>query len=111
MQLLCTSDSVAFIQSLRIALEGEDIAIHCADMMLSPTGFLGPIAGSGGRIYVLNEDDWPRAVEIFRELSGAPATVPPEKTAVPSAGRSSASMWIMLAAAVATVALVVLLLD
>lgn len=86
MRLLCTSDSIAFIQSLRIALEGENIAVHCSDPLLNPVGLLGPIAGAGGRIYVLQEDDWARAVEIYRELDKsadtpqqAPATGTPSR--------------------------------
>lgn len=100
MQLLCTSDSVAFILSLRIALEGEDIAIHCSDPLLNPVGALGPIAGAGGRIYVLDEKDWPRAVEIYRDLSNAQASARPEAS---TGGLPVSARWIAVAAAVAAI--------
>jgi hypothetical protein len=97
MQLLCTSDSVAFIQSLRIALEGEYIDVHCSDMLLNPWGPLGPVGSAGGRIYyVMKEEDWSRAVEILRELSTVDAGTAEQNAAAPGAAASGASKWIMI---------------
>ncbi|WP_433852316.1 putative signal transducing protein [Stenotrophomonas nitritireducens] len=70
MKLLCSSSSLAFIHSLRIALAGEDIETFCSDAeTTSLSSIAGPI-GSAGRVYVLHERDWNRAVEIMKELSG-----------------------------------------
>jgi len=70
MKLLCSSSSLAFIHSLRIALEGEGIDTFCSDAeTTSLSSIAGPI-GSAGRVYVLHEEDWNRAVDIMRELSG-----------------------------------------
>lgn len=110
MQLLCTSDSVAFIQSLRIALEGEDIAIHCSDMLLNPWGPLGPVGGAGGRIYVMNEEDWARAVEILRDLSTVDGRTAEPASNGTALDANATSKWIaILAAIVATVIVAVLL--
>ena len=70
MKLLCSSGSLAFIHSLRIALNGEEIETFCSDAeTTSLSSVAGPI-GSAGRLYVLHEEDWERAVEIMKELSG-----------------------------------------
>lgn len=111
MQLLCTSDSVAFIQSLRIALEGEDIDVHCSDMLLNPWGPLGPVGGAGGRIYVMKEEDWPRAVEILRELSTVDPGTAEQNAAASGAAASGASKWIVIVATILATAIVAVLLG
>ena len=70
MKLLCSSGSLAFIHSLRIALDGEEIETFCSDAeTTSLSSVAGPV-GSAGRLYVLHENDWERAVEIMKELAG-----------------------------------------
>ena len=70
MKLLCSSGSLAFIHSLRIALDGEEIETFCSDAeTTSLSSVAGPI-GSAGRLYVIHEEDWERAVGILKELSG-----------------------------------------
>jgi hypothetical protein len=77
MKLLCASNSVAFAQSLRIALDAEGIDTYCSDPDLALASIAGPVAGGGGRVYVLHEDDWPRAVEILKSLSPSREVEPP----------------------------------
>ena len=69
MKLLCASNSIGFAQSLRIALEAEEIETFCSEPDLALASIAGPVAGGGGRVYVLHEEDWPRAVEILESLS------------------------------------------
>lgn len=71
MKLLCSSGSLAFSHSLRIALDGEGIETYCSDADNVFTNIAGgSLAGSAARIYVLHEEDWERAVEIMNELAG-----------------------------------------
>jgi hypothetical protein len=81
MKLLCSSNSIAFAQSLRIALEAEDIETFCSNPDLALGSIAGPVAGGGGRVYVLHESDWPRAVEILEHLS--PRSEPTARPAEP----------------------------
>ena len=99
MQLLCSSSSLAFIHSLRIALEGEGIESYCSDAeTTSMSSIAGPI-GSSGRVYVLHQKDWNRAVEIMRELSG-PAKE--RESAVPA--KPPLPVWLVVAASAVVVA-------
>ena len=101
MKLLCTSSSLAFIHSLRIALEGEDIENYCSDAeTTSLSSIVGPV-GSSGRVYVLHEEDWNRAVEIMRELSG------PAKERVPTAAVNSRfPTWLVIGVSALLVAVI-----
>jgi hypothetical protein len=72
MKLLCASNDLAFIHGLRIALDGEDIAHHFSDADMTLSSLAGPMTGSAARLYVIEEADWPRAVELFQSLD-APA--------------------------------------
>jgi Putative prokaryotic signal transducing protein len=105
MKLLCASNSIAFAQSLRIALDAEGIETYCSDPDLALASIAGPIGGGGGRVYVLDEADWPRALEILAELS------PPKPAAsAPAASARRLPTWLMAGvAALATVLLVLAL--
>ena len=80
MKLLCASNNLAFVHTLRIALDGEGIGHHFSDADLTLSSIAGPMTGSAARLYVLNEDDWERAVELFREIDG------PENPSTPASG-------------------------
>lgn len=91
MKLLCASSSLAFIHSLRIALEGEDIETYCSDAETTTlSSIAGPI-GSSGRVYVLHEKDWERAVDIMKALSG-----PARERAVPTPGKLPLPLWLVV---------------
>jgi hypothetical protein len=99
MQLLCSSSSLAFVHSLRIALEGEGIESYCSDAeTTSMSSIAGPI-GSSGRVYVLHEKDWDRAVEIMRELSG------PTKERITPVSAKPLPVWLVVVASAVLVAL------
>lgn len=72
MRLLCASNSLAFVHSLRIALDGEDIASYCTDADATLSSIAGPMTGIAARLYVLHEEDWDRAVEVMRALDSDP---------------------------------------
>ena len=91
MKLLCSSSSLSFIHSLRIALAGEDIETFCSDAeTTSLSSIAGPI-GSAGRVYVLHEEDWNRAVDIMRELSG-----PTEERIAPAPRKAPLPVWLVV---------------
>lgn len=72
MRLLCASSSIAFIHSLRIALDGEGIENYLSDgdrVFIGISG--GPTVGSSARLYVLNEADWDKAIALMRMLDGS----------------------------------------
>ena len=99
MQLLCSSSSLAFVHSLRIALEGEGIESYCSDAeTTSMSSIAGPI-GSSGRVYVLHEKDWDRAVEIMKELSG------PTKERITPVPAKALPVWLVVVASAVLVAL------
>ena len=99
MQLLCSSSSLAFIHSLRIALEGEGIESYCSDAeTTSMSSVAGPI-GSSGRVYVLHQKDWNRAVEIMRELSG------PTRERIDPVPTKPLPVWLVVVASAVLVAL------
>jgi hypothetical protein len=62
MKLLCASNSVAFAQSLRIALDAEGIETYCSEPDLALASIAGPVAG-GGNIAA--------AIASARDRSGA----------------------------------------
>ena len=101
MKLLCSSSSLAFIHSLRIALTGEDIETFCSDAeTTSLSSVAGPI-GSSGRLYVLHAKDWDRAVEIMNELAGHTtdrSSAAPERRPLPS--------WLVVAGVAVLVAVI-----
>lgn len=68
MKLLCASNDLAFIHGLRIALEGEGIAHHFSDADMTLSSLAGPMTGSAARLYVIDEADWPRAIELFQSM-------------------------------------------
>ena len=84
MKLLCASTSIGFIQSLRIALEGEGIECFCSDSDRVFSSVAGPMLGSAARLYVLHEADWPEAVRLLGELAppapSKPGHTGPERT-------------------------------
>jgi len=93
MKLLCASSSMAFIHSLRIALEGEGIENYMSDEDRVFMGIsAGPTVGSSARLYVLHEDDWEMAVALLRMLDGSN-----EKQAMaPPSGKSrSMPKWLV----------------
>lgn len=70
MKLLCSSSSLAFVHSLRIALDGEGIETYCSDADSTLSSIAGPMTGSAARLYVLHENDWDLAVEVMEMLDG-----------------------------------------
>jgi len=106
MKLLCSSNSIAFAQSLRIALEGEDIETFCSDPDLALASIAGPVAGGGGRVYVLHDSDWARAVEILEQLS--PRSEP---TTRPAEAKLRTPAWVVVSLVALGTALLVLLLG
>ena len=103
--MLCASNSVAFAQSLRIALDAEGIESYCSEPDLALASIAGPIGGGGGRVYVLHEEDWPRAVEVLQHLS-------PPREAAPQRAEPKRRMptWLIIGlSALGTVLLVALL--
>ena len=77
MKLLCASNSLSFAYSLRVALDGEGIETYLSDSDSSVSGILAPATGSSARVYVLHDDDWERAVAVYRDLAGdAPVSMP-----------------------------------
>jgi hypothetical protein len=84
---------MAFIHSLRIALEGEGIENFLSDgdrVFIGISG--GPTVGSSARLYVLEEADWEKAVALLRMLDGSN-----DKQAIaPSPGKSrSMPKWLV----------------
>jgi hypothetical protein len=72
MKLLCASSSLAFIHSLKIALDGEGIENYMSDADRVFMGIsAGPTTGSSARLYVLDEADWDNAVAVLRMLDGS----------------------------------------
>ncbi len=60
---------MAFIHTLRIALDGEGIESYLSDADRLFIGIsAGPTVGSSARLYVLNEADWDQAVALMRML-------------------------------------------
>ena len=100
MKLLSSSNSLAFVHSLRIALDGEGIETYCTDADTALSSIAGPMTGSAARIYVLHEEDWARAVEIMRELSG------PAKTTA-AARKVTLPVWFWIAFSAVLVVLLV----
>jgi len=97
MKLLCASNSMAFSQSLRIALEAEDIETFCSDPDFALGSIAGQVAGGGGRVYVLHEADWARAVEILSDLSGSSA--PAAGPSVSTRAGPSIPKWLLISIA------------
>jgi hypothetical protein len=106
MKLLCASNSIAFAQSLRIALEGEGIETFCSDPDFALGSIAGQVAGGGGRVYVLHEQDWDRAVEILQQLSPHDAATPRSEKL-----RGRVPRWMVMSLAALGTALLVLLLS
>ena len=71
MKLLCASNNLAFIHALRIALDGEGIAHHFSDADMTLSSLAGPMTGSAARLYVIDEADWSRAVELFQSMDAS----------------------------------------
>ena len=88
MKLLCASNDLAFIHGLRIALEGEGIAHHFSDADMTLSSLAGPMTGSAARLYVIDEADWPRAIELFRGMDS-----PAEPERQNAADRGPAKPW------------------
>ncbi len=105
MKLLCASNSLAFVHSLRIALDGDGIETYCTDADSTLSSIAGPMTGIAARLYVLHEQDWTRAVDIMRELSGpAPATKPASQ-------RKALPTWVWASIATIVVALLAAVLG
>ncbi|TXI79898.1 MAG: hypothetical protein E6Q42_00195 [Dechloromonas sp.] len=81
MKLLCASNSLSFAYSLRVALDGEGIETYLSDSDSSVSGILAPATGSSARVYVLHDDDWERAVDVYRALAGERPASPPSAPA------------------------------
>ena len=101
MQLLCSSSSLAFLHSLRIALDSEDIETYLSDAeTTSLSSIAGPI-GSSGRLYVLHQEDWQRAVDVMKDLS-----TPAKDQATPVSKKSPLPVWFVIGASALLVAAV-----
>jgi Putative prokaryotic signal transducing protein len=105
MKLLCASNSLSFVHSLRIALDGDGIETYCSDADSTLSSIAGPMTGIAARLYVLHEEDWARAIDIMRELSGpAPTTKSaPKRKALPT--------WAWASIATVVVALLAIILG
>jgi hypothetical protein len=106
MQLLCSSSSLAFVHSLRIALDGEGIQTYCSDADSRLSGIAGPMTGSAARLYVLNEDDWDLAVEVMESLAG-----PVEPRAEESQRRSPIPIWLIIGLSAMLIVVLVAMLE
>lgn len=102
MKLLSSSNSLAFVHSLRIALDGEGIETYCTDADTTLSSIAGPMTGSAARIYVLHEEDWARAVEIIRELSG-----PAKAQTMEASRKATLPVWFWIAFSAVLVVLLV----
>jgi hypothetical protein len=91
MKLLCSSSSLAFVHSLRIALEGEDIETYCSDADRVMAGIAGPLTSGAGRLYVLHDEDWERAVAVMHALS------PPQAPRSASVSSGGLPKWLFVA--------------
>jgi len=106
MKLLCASNSIAFAQSLKIALESEGIETFCSDPDFALGSIAGQVAGGGGRVYVLHEHDWEHAMEVLLRLS------PPRDAKPRPEGRTrGAPRWMIVGLTALGTALLVLLLG
>lgn len=101
MKLLCSSSSLTFVHSLRIALDGEGIGTFCSDADSNVSGIAGPMTGSAARIYLLDEEDWDRAVAVMKHLD--PSIDRAEAAAGPARGAWPQWVWIGLGLVVAIV--------
>ena len=101
MKLLCSPSSLAFAHSLRIALDGEGIGTFCSYADSNVSGIAGPMTGSAARIYLLDEGDWDRAVEVMRRLDPSPDRA----DAVSAAMRGGWPRWIWIVSAAIAAAL------
>jgi len=100
---------MAFIHSLRIALEGEGIENYMSDADRVFMGIsAGPTVGSSARLYVLKEDDWEKAVALLRMLDGSNDKPPVASTRVK--GRP-VPKWLVAAIAAAVGASVLAMLS
>ncbi|WP_242110530.1 putative signal transducing protein [Luteimonas aquatica] len=103
MKLLYAATSLSFAQSLRIALDQEEIEYYCSDADASVAGIAGPMGGSPARFYVLHEQDWDRAVDILRALAQ------PQQAEPRQAGKPLPVWLVMLSSMLLMMALVFVL--
>lgn len=61
-----------FTQLVRLTFDREGIAYFCSDADSSLAGLAAPMAAGQSRIYITDDSDWSRAVDLMREI-GAPA--------------------------------------
>lgn len=101
MKLLCSSSSLVFIHSLRIALDGEGIETFCSDADSNLSSIAGPMTGSAARIYLLDEQDWDRAVAVMKQLD--PSIDRAETATDPTHSARPQWVWIGLGLVVAIV--------
>jgi hypothetical protein len=106
MKLLCASNSIAFAQSLKIALEGDGIETFCSDPDFALGSIAGQVAGGGGRVYVLHEPDWERAIEILQQLSPPQEAIPR-----PMGQKRRVPRWMIMVLTALGTALLMLLLG
>jgi hypothetical protein len=76
MKLLITSTDHAFSIEVRLALDEANIEYFCSDADTSLAG-LGGAAGMNSRIYLLDDADWIRAIEVIKSLSATNAYAKP----------------------------------
>ncbi len=101
MKLLRSSSSLTFVHSLRIALDGEGIDTFCSDADSNLSSIAGPMTGTAARIYVLDEEDWDRAVAVMKHLD--PSIGRAEATTGQVRGAWPQWVWIGLGLVVAIV--------
>jgi hypothetical protein len=106
MRLLCAS-SLAFVHSLRIALEGEDIETYCSDADMVMANITGPLTAGAARLYVLHDEDWDRALAVMHNLSPPTERKP---RAVPQ-NQSALSKWVFIGVSALAVVLLAGLLG
>lgn len=99
MKLLSASNNLPFIHTLRIALDGENIAHYFSDADMTVASMAGSMTASAGRLYVLHEEDWDRAVALMHELDGASASTHSAAASQPHAARTWPKWLVMCSAA------------
>jgi hypothetical protein len=102
MRLLYTSTSLSFTQLIRLTLDRERINYFCSDADSSLAGIGTPMVGGQSRIYVTDDADWTRAVELMREIGAPSGQVEPR----PPLASQKQPVWLVFACAALIIALV-----
>ena len=69
MILLCSPSSMPLAQHIRLLLDREAIPYYFSDADMSVAGIGSPMGASHARIYIMDEDDLGRALDLLKEAS------------------------------------------